>query len=188
MKSLLLSLILCISIGNLYAQHASEKKPNYYKQGERMLSISPNISWRSIIRSRDGIIIGGGLSIGSDVAYGKFIKDKWMVGSRLSYFSQINFETPTSYHQLGFQTFTRYYFGRGRWTPFVEGGVGLKDHYYTSTKTHNIEAYAYGRVGLAYRPTKRFSLEVSAGYKYGFGPVWSRNHGIRPKLGINFHF
>ncbi len=188
MKTFMVMLMLCIGLGTLCAQTSQENKPKYYQKGEKMLSITPLWNWTNPIRNTSGQVIGGGLSLGADVAFGRFVKDQWMFGTRLSYRTLINFETPPPAHHFGWQTFTRYYFGQGRITTFVEGGLGLTDNYQTPTREHIIESYGYGRVGLAFRPGKRMSLEVAAEYRRNFGTNGLRQHSLAPVMGINFHF
>ena len=50
MKKQLMLLILVISLGSLYAQTQQRDKlhPNYYQQGEWILSVSPNIGWAKL--------------------------------------------------------------------------------------------------------------------------------------------
>jgi hypothetical protein len=193
MKKQLMLLILLISMGSLCAQtFKSEKtRPNYYQQGEWMLSVSPNFGWaRQAEVGNSGLTLGG-LLIDSRVTAGKFVKDKLFLGGSIAYkgspFADIN---NTS---LKTGLVARTYLTRRALSPFIEGNAG----YYRETlyddsfilRFPQQGMYLGARIGLEYRLGK-LGLEGSWGRELRMGDNdFARTFNRSPfQFGVNFHF
>ena len=191
MKNQLLVLVFMIGLGSLYAQQLSteKQKPTFYKQGEWMVSVSPNIGWAKRIRFGGTQLTSGGLAVNSRLTAGRFLVDKWFVGTSLHYngivFSDLNNADFTS------GLLTRYYGSRKALSPFVEANAGYYHSIFLGPEFIKIPrqgVYAGVRVGLAYR-AGNLSFDASWGREWRSETVGIPDWNRTPmRLGINFHF
>lgn len=192
MKKQLMLLVLLISVGSLCAQTSQNEKtrPNYYQQGEWMLSLSPKFSWAKRGEVQGTGLTLGGLWIDSRITAGKFIKDKLFVGSSFAYrgapLSDVN-----SYNMKG-GLLTRYYVTKRGISPFIEvNGGSYRENFFRNEFTllaqHGM--YLGARIGAEYR-VGRLGIEGSWGKEWRSG----RNDFLLPfdkrafQFSINFHF
>jgi hypothetical protein len=192
MKKQLMLLVFVISMGSLCAQAPANEKtrPNYYQQGEKMLSLSPNFGW-----SRRGAIAGTGLTIGgllinSRVTAGKFVKDKLFLGSSFAYSGAPFADITNSQFKAGL--LSRYYVTKRGFSPFIEANAGYyRDNFYLENFTALPQngMYVGARMGVEYRVGK-LGIEASLGKEWRTGGNYLLNRpGQRPfQVGVNFHF
>ncbi|MEM7367805.1 MAG: acyloxyacyl hydrolase [Bacteroidota bacterium] len=217
MKGILFIILgLCLIANVSFAQKAPKEPEKYIKAGQHILSasdLSLGLQFGQQYSPSGQFRPWGGtqphynqLRLGAKLGYGYMLSDRWMIGGRLGYHGTGRWEkggNPLSMnHQLSANAFSRYYLSRGKWSTYVEGGVGISAA--TSTNLNPLEFIDYSsifqelKLGLQYHINDRVSLDVSNAIRHtrhvGLNSgAPDPNHNVKmrslqffnPSLGIN---
>lgn len=194
---------------SLFAQKSPEEPTLYLKAGQSFLQFSnPAFQWSGGVTFPDHVAINQSFSntsydmmrIGLKLGYGYMISNRWMLGARLGYDGDFRWEEGGDFlgagHGWSANLFTRYYVSRGRFNPFIEGGIGA-DAFAVMGQGIPIDitsTYQELKFGIQYHVNKRLSLELSNAIRHtsfqdlapGFEAPVKRHIGImNPSLGVN---
>lgn len=193
MKRILFIMVnLCFILTLAFSQKAPKEPEKYIKAGQHILSasdLSLGLQMGQQYSPSGQFRPWGGtqphynqLRLGLKLGYGYMLRDRWMIGGRLGYNGMGRWEkggNPLSMnHQMSANAFARYYMSRGKWSTFVEGGVGIAAA--TGPRIDPLDFIDYSstfqelKVGLQYHINDRMSLEVSNGIRH------TRHFGLNP--------
>ncbi|MEM7367804.1 MAG: hypothetical protein AAF587_04335 [Bacteroidota bacterium] len=212
MKKKLIFTIAILSIcccSSLFAQKSPEEPTIYLKAGQSYLQLSDlSFNWNGGVTFPDHIALNQAfpsgsydmMNLGLKLGYGYMLSNQWMLGARLGYKGDFRWEEGGDFlgagHGWNTNLFARYYVTRGRFNPFIEGGIGAESFAEIGQGLPIAITSTYQEIkfGMQYHVNKRLSLELSNAIRHtsfqdlapGFGAPVKRHIGIlNPTLGLN---
>ncbi len=168
MKPLMIGLCL-----GLFCLSLSAQQNDYYQKGESLISIrNPKFGIQG--SRNEWVSIAG-----TQLDYGHFIKDRWLIGGGLQGFYNFIDEPNKDYYNLGIQLFGRYYFKpfgkKDQFILFAESRLGATRNYSQSGNSGGdflpLSTNYFAATGFhcAWRPFNRISFDLGVQAQLALG-------------------